>query len=77
MLAMPAHAEEKDPPSPPVMLFAPDIHVRIAAAPIAPQQQLQEIRLSSGAKTAIIITAIVVGALIIVGVIALHGPHGP
>lgn len=75
---MPARAEEKDPPSPPVMLFAPDIHARIAPAqatlvPAAPQ----EIRLSSGAKTAIIITAIVVGALIIVGVVALHGPHGP
>ena len=76
MLAMPAHAEEKDPPSPPVMLYAPDIHVRIATAAVAPPQP-QEIRLSSGAKTAIIITAIVVGALIIVGVIALHGPHGP
>jgi hypothetical protein len=35
----------------------------------------REIRLSSGAKTAIIITAIVVGVLIIVGVVAIGKPH--
>jgi hypothetical protein len=35
----------------------------------------REIRLSSGAKTAIIVTAIVVGVLIIVGVVAIGKPH--
>jgi hypothetical protein len=38
----------------------------------------EEIRLSHGAKTAIIVTAIVVGALVIVGVVALSSPgHAP
>lgn len=34
----------------------------------------EEVRLSKGAKTAIIVTAIVVGALIIVGVVVLARP---
>jgi hypothetical protein len=38
---------------------------------------MTEVRLSHGAKTAIIVTAIVVGALLLVGVIAVSAPHGP
>jgi hypothetical protein len=76
-MLMPVPARAAEEPAP-IMLFAPDIHTRIAPARnalVAPAPQ--EIRLSSGAKTAIIVTAIVVGALIIVGVLALHHPHGP
>lgn len=45
-----------------------------AQAPYAATAQMQEVRLSSGAKTAIIVTAIVVGALIIIGAVALSRP---
>ncbi len=38
---------------------------------------LQEIRLSHGAKTAIIVTAIVVGVLIVVGVVFVAAPDHP
>jgi hypothetical protein len=44
------------------------------ALPFQLDPPMKEVRLSSGAKTAIIITAIVVGALIIVGAIALSRP---
>jgi hypothetical protein len=36
---------------------------------------MRDIRLSSGAKTAIIVTAIIVGALLIIGVVAIGRPH--
>jgi len=45
-----------------------------SAMPFQLDPPMKEVRLSSGAKTAIIITAIVVGALLIVGVIALSRP---
>lgn len=45
------------------------------AMPFELDPPMKEVRLSSGAKTAIIVTAIVVGALIIVGAVALsRGP---
>lgn len=46
---------------------APSVSASVAA-------RTTEIRLSEGAKTAIIVGAIVVGVLIIVGVVALGGP---
>jgi hypothetical protein len=74
---MAARADETPPPAP-VMLFAPDIHTRIAPARTAIVPSSPEpIRLSKEAKTIIIVSAIVVGALIIIGVIALNHPHGP
>jgi hypothetical protein len=39
-----------------------------------PSSAIEDIRLSHGAKTAIIVTAIVVGVLLLVGVIAVNGP---
>jgi hypothetical protein len=62
---------------------SPDIRHSLAVAQMRAEQALpfqldppmKEVRLSSGAKTAIIITAIVVGALIIIGAVALsRGP---
>ena len=44
------------------------------ALPFQLDPPMKEVRLSSGAKTAIIITAIVVGALIIIGAVALSRP---
>lgn len=49
---------------------APAVSASVAA-------RTTEIRLSEGAKTAIIVTAIVVGVLIIVGVVAVGGPAKP
>jgi hypothetical protein len=54
---------------------ARDALVRSASPRSFPlQDPTEEIRLSRGAKTAIIVTAIVVGALIIVGVVVLAKP---
>lgn len=61
---------------------SPEIRHTLALARMRAEQALpfqldppmKEVRLSSGAKTAIIITAIVVGALIIVGAVALSRP---
>jgi hypothetical protein len=44
------------------------------AMPFQLDPQMKEVRLSSGAKTAIIVTAIVVGALLILGVVVLARP---
>jgi hypothetical protein len=58
----------------------PDVlHTHLAVAPRtananANAARMQEIRLSNGAKVAIIITAIVVGGLIILAVVASRGP---
>lgn len=61
---------------------SPEIRHSLAVAQMRAEQvvpfrldpPMKEVRLSSGAKTAIIITAIVVGALIIVGAVALSKP---
>lgn len=61
---------------------SPAIRHSLAAARMRAEQSMpfqldppvKEVRLSSGAKTAIIVTAIVVGALIIVGAVALGRP---
>lgn len=49
------------------------------ARPLVPsplsKPAMADMRLSRGAKTAIIVTAIVVGVLVIVGVVALGKPH--
>ena len=50
------------------------MRVSTQTTPFQLDPPMKEVRLSSGAKTAIIITAIVVGALIIVGAIALSRP---
>jgi len=54
-------------------------HARFASSPggftMATMATPDPIRLSSGAKTAIIVAAIVVGVLIIVGVVAIGKPH--
>lgn len=52
-----------------------DVLVRTPNALSVPlRDPMEEVRLSKGAKTAIIVTAIVVGALIIVGVVVLARP---
>lgn len=54
---------------------ARDVLVRTPSPLSVPlRDPTEEIRLSKGAKTAIIVTAIVVGALIIVGVVVLAKP---
>lgn len=61
---------------------SPEIRHSLAVAQMRAEQVLpfqleppmKEVRLSSGAKTAIIVTAIVVGALIIIGAVALSRP---
>jgi hypothetical protein len=45
-----------------------------SAVPFSLDASMKEVRLSHGAKVAIIVTAIVVGALIIVGAVALSQP---
>jgi hypothetical protein len=87
-IVAPAHAQETRFPqlATPVTWVTPDgspeIRHRLAVAQMRAEQALpfqldppmKEVRLSSGAKTAIIITAIVVGALIIIGAVALSRP---
>ncbi|HEY8080102.1 MAG TPA: hypothetical protein VIF62_38490 [Labilithrix sp.] len=77
----PAFAEE----SPPIQLVRPaqdplDTRIAIARSLATPAglaaPEPREIRLSNGAKTAIIVTAIVVGALIILVAVSAHH-HGP
>ncbi len=71
--------------APPIELVRPaqdplDTRIAIARALAAPAGFVapapKEIRLSNGAKTAIIVTAIVVGALIILVAVSAHH-HGP
>jgi hypothetical protein len=51
--------------------YTPDV---VAASGLRPLGPMKEVRLSSEAKTAIIVGAIVVGVLLIVGVVVLAGP---
>lgn len=86
-VSTPALAQEiRVPSASPVVWVTPDgspeIRHQLAIAQMRAHETLpfqldppmKEVRLSSGAKTAIIITAIVVGALIIVGAVALSRP---
>jgi hypothetical protein len=84
-IARPARAQEIRVATPMTWVTpdgSPQIRHSLAVAQMRAEQALpfqldppmKEVRLSSGAKTAIIITAIVVGALIIVGAIALSRP---
>jgi hypothetical protein len=84
-IAAPARAQEIRVATPMTWITpdgSPEIRHRLAVAQMRAEQTLpfqleppmKEVRLSSGAKTAIIITAIVVGALIIVGAVALSRP---
>ena len=85
MEARPAHAQEINVTTP-VSVVTPDgsaeirhqlAIARMHAEEVMPFQldpPMKEVRLSSGAKTAIIITAIVVGALIILGAVVLAKP---
>lgn len=85
-----AQAQERhDPPTVPTILTSVSVSpglspigARLALFRTTPAQAPlalfapapEEIRLSHGAKTAIIVTAIVLGALLIVGVVAVSAP---
>ena len=82
-----ANAEEIGPAAPiPVFVRAPEVVPALGARlplftprPLGAEARLfavapEDIRLSRGAKTAIIVTAIVVGVLLIVGVVAVTRP---
>lgn len=64
----------------PVRIFLTHAEALATPAPIATaftartHDDVTEIRLSEGAKTAIIVGAVVVGVLVIAGVVALGGP---